>query len=954
MAAYCRDRQTPGTPTLIQLHSSFNIHKAYTNKDVPLEIFVISKYYSLREEPIPKRFHKVLKRFTDIDLSFVPSTPEELTDMFSKQSYNKDDCTNPEYVTFGQLIESYENHTHKEHGYLPYRTKTDRSILRYNLAILLKTFSKEQIFTAVPAETKCAATIDRVTFINLTLMCILVPESIRSVYRAYFANCLNCFIARAKAYSDKLKTLTDTGSDEIFQLKNMLVEAVSLTGFRNSPFPGYDPETDLRELAESGQHVHGLLLTKQTEGTKATKQRAVPPGFTKMFDHFLGRIPDPETTQKTYYSLEEWVVKGKWMRAGASDIGHVQVHYDGKRYRFKSRKNTLYMVMTPHELYVMIRDAPPTQVGTNVEKNEFGKIRTAILMDLVTYIRQSYVFSFSPNWYENGPDMTFHHSVSDEIEDKVHMGELFAEGSYGMAFDFKGYDHQLTHGEKIMMTQAIHKRIREMTRDDPHLTEKLACMKWVEDSYENIRLQVVEQGKVKSTFEMVGGLASGEKYTTISGSLYSMCAHSWAAELGGTKPQLLATKGDDTKFVARTSSQCVMQLLTVSALGWVSGKGKFGILDRGMEYLRMATRREVSGGYLARALPSLVQHRPWQQDAPSPAQLIDTIAQQYQTCELRGANWPVTKEHFLQRFRPDLATLLDIPASLGGLGVLPWKGARVVTGETNSTAVTPDQMTVKMPRALDHHRDMHLNAVFPSKAADKLLSGMEHHEKEKAYASAAKRNLTLDDVPKMRGRIRGKVEEEYQARARKTRTNRYSMDPAFLITTPPAALTPMEPMRPDKLMCYLAEGVGLSTAPDGTSKPIYGFGSQKHMGERLSQLRELSRSLDKPLTSREVVDAALTQDERRARTRLIRRVGLSASQAEDYLQGKITPPSYIPSKMIPLLAPLVAYSITKWLMQDHSQLDKVYTSQLYSYLTTNAYSSFYETWKPDLQNIIAL
>jgi len=118
--------------------------------------------------------------------------------------------------------------------------------------------------------------------------------------------------------------------------------------------------------------------------------------------------------------------------------------------------------------------------------------------------------------------------------------------------------------------------------------------------------------------------------------------------------------------------------LAYQAINAIGSDAKYGIHYENSEFLRVWYSKDRAYGYPNRAIPGLMQRKPWTNEPWSGDSTTEALFETVNTIERRLAvDLSVYRRVFSivwSRNRKLSARYLELPRSLGGLGLLPWQG----------------------------------------------------------------------------------------------------------------------------------------------------------------------------------------------------------------------------------------------------------------------------------------
>jgi len=237
-----------------------------------------------------------------------------------------------------------------------------------------------------------------------------------------FRGDLQHYIDVAKRVNDLAKS---TGIAE--QQWTWFVECASLSGYRNTPFPGFDVEVEAEALAHGGEE-HNY--------------------YGHNWDALVNEFLPMDYHHAKWTPFSEWVSDAGWLTSGASSVGRLHLKTaDGKSLSLKARKNMLADVVDLEEL----ADDTLTHRGQQnftIIKSELGKLRLAVAGDIHTYLKMTWVNELLGGAYYDWPGNTSEENFEEQTVRLARMLELCSK-MFGLPYDYAGFDHQPTTKEIV-------------------------------------------------------------------------------------------------------------------------------------------------------------------------------------------------------------------------------------------------------------------------------------------------------------------------------------------------------------------------------------------------------------------------------------------------------------------------------------------------------------------------
>jgi hypothetical protein len=391
-------------------------------------------------------------------------------------------------------------------------------------------------------------------------------------------------------------------------------ELKCLTGYRLSPWPGFDERKSTEELASGVGDEHKMYFSFEQWLTKAT----------------AGVVGKPTK----WLNLRQFIESGLWLTAGSSSAGHIEIIFDNKPYKVKCRKNFVKDALTVDQLYTLT--AVGEQVSTAFAKCELGKVRIAVCSDIGTYLLMAW-FSYITGYpYKQWKWTTRNETGNEKIERMLKLIRRLSASCYGMAWDYKGFERQV---QTKIMVDMLRNFERAGYRNIPagNLKEWRFWRDKLFNSFDNAILVAPDS----TVFKVTGGLQSGLFITSSTGDAVGVGAAEAATELLKMLGVLYTNEwtwiqGDDASYVDKSVSKLQLIDWILDAMNWEAATGKFGITTRATEFLRVAFTQEGARGYLARSIPTLTQRKPWSDSPLTPTSEIESILDAEYTCSRRA------------------------------------------------------------------------------------------------------------------------------------------------------------------------------------------------------------------------------------------------------------------------------------------------------------------------------
>lgn len=623
---------------------------------------------------------------------------------------------------------------------LPPRTKADfairRSFFRDVLSILFKNLDPT-LQQQLQKQKILIARTDMTTTGNILTYLLII---LNSKHKKLFEK-----LSLIKLLTFSVETLIDIAgkitkatkkvisSPEGRELAGLFSELGGLTGFRCSPFSGYDPEGDVLEFCESGGRRHEPVVGSD-------RYRSIWLKNVYRSASFASQKVLSEPT-----SLLEFIRDVKFDETkGSSSIGRLEVSVrqdDGsyKTTRIKARKNLITMCSDPEAIAEQC-ERHVRNVMTGIEKNELGKIRTAVSSPLEQFLLEQHAKErFDKNWAKKDPLICNFSGLDEEFDFFSGLASRM-EGRYVLPFDYKAGDHQISEEELDDVLWAF-----KCHSPDPDRWEKLRSL--------NKRRFMVNP-KTRKLIPVLGGLSSGSNLTTDSWNLFSPNTFRTLVEYFDVRGASAVTKGDDCIFMFDDYATAIYVRTLYTAVRIEAGFGKFTILNGGGDFLRTFVGRDHVQGVVARAIPLLYQRRPWSSPPVSAAEKCAVVSRQFSTV-LRRARVPLHRVSELchelnarlakRLFTPRVADLVRTSTVCGGLGLdLKPKYSRLFLRRPENNFGNHIDADIRVPHINEWFRH-----AIQVKAEDfhPAYKGIRSLPLEKLLKTLTKGRLASDDVP---------------------------------------------------------------------------------------------------------------------------------------------------------------------------------------------------------------
>jgi len=483
-----------------------------------------------------------------------------------------------------------------------------------------------------------------------------------------FGGGLSHFTNTAKTVNNFAKSRGIEGVDRMLIAENQV-----LSGYRQPPYEGFDPVAEAEALAHGGR-AHGLRNDPDPLGT-----------FTRLAEAEL--VVGAETID--YEEFTQWVESGAWSTSGASSVGEVLWQADTpdgpEQGKLKARKNLVPDVADLHAL-AMSALAQRAQVNKAFVKPEQGKLRTAVTSDTETYLKMEWATRSLGTSYLRWRGSTLNERSAAERRRLYRMWMEIISG-WDLPFDYLAEDHQPTTAELQAIVDCLYKQALKNAHHSLWTSEQVAQLTAIftniRGGFDDSMLYVRDPatGKVIG-FRVHGGVMSGLRWTTLLDNAWNLVMTAWAEEVlercGINIRSHSWIRGDDNAVVTGNFWAALLMKLAYDAIGVEAGEGKFGIHNGESEFLRVWYSSRGLAGYISRAVPGLMQRKPWNPEPWHPDGVITAVFDSFRTLRRRGAaNVDLLRDTVVSGWarRTGLdARNLQWPRAYGGLGLETYRG----------------------------------------------------------------------------------------------------------------------------------------------------------------------------------------------------------------------------------------------------------------------------------------
>lgn len=449
-------------------------------------------------------------------------------------------------------------------------------------------------------------------------------------------------------------------------IKQYFAEINCLTGFQQLPYPGFDVFEEAEKLANSGCQ-HGL----RDDNFKLTFKNAMQQICTSGVDKQTHR----------FRTFEEYIKSHEWARSGSSSIGRVNWERDDKKGHFKARKNLLTDLYTDDELIKRVMEWDGTLESKAIIKSEMAKVRLAVASPVEAYLLEAYLLDIAGHPYTQWDGVTLDESPTQQVARENRTRLKFRQGCWALPFDYAAFDHQPETWEVQTIMDLFTDMVKSRTPIKHHDELQLMIAK-VRTSYEKSYLVATYEGETRK-YKVAGGVPSGIRATSILGNMWNSImtriARNLATEIIGYDPVVdIAIRGDDSLILCRKPAHCYIFRECYRGINAMGANTKFSILPKEGEFLRNTITAEGVRGWSNRAIPGLIQRKPWNSEPWTPRGWVTTLVTGARTLERRArvtCEWlhNVIKAKW-SHYTKQSNRWLELPTHMGGWGLYPWKG----------------------------------------------------------------------------------------------------------------------------------------------------------------------------------------------------------------------------------------------------------------------------------------
>ncbi|APG76062.1 hypothetical protein 2 [Wenling toti-like virus 2] len=318
-------------------------------------------------------------------------------------------------------------------------------------------------------------TLDIITMTNLAVWALLWGvDALRKLYSTSALNSPHRFVTITSKISSMIKRVPGSGL-----AKQMFGELNTLAGFVHEPWPDFIFKDEVPSLAQGGRE-HG-------------------PEWIAQFRASLERAGANARAPVKYITFEEFVKSGKWVTSGAASFGSVEWSHGDSAGTFKARKNMTTDIYTADEIYEIALNWDARFTSRPFTKNELGKIRLAVSSGFAAYLNEAYVFHLFGQTYTKYTGVTLDETPLDGHNRMVTCVSQFAQGEFGLPWDYRRFDHQVSTEEMECMFDHITSKIQHLIPDSASVEH--GVLRNVRRAYSHSVLLSAESGTAGKYFE---------------------------------------------------------------------------------------------------------------------------------------------------------------------------------------------------------------------------------------------------------------------------------------------------------------------------------------------------------------------------------------------------------------------------------------------------------------------
>ena len=603
----------------------------------------------------------------------------------------------------------------------PARTKVDLSIRRTRSTDIWFHLNRTNTLVEVQKDVECLSEgFDYISVCNLMWARILFGSEwwTNLSNLEAFQGGLDYYVTVTKWLSDQIKVKSvNIGKDWV-----NYIECASLAGYRNLPFPGFDYFEKAQEYATGGMdHPLPLGLT-----------------FENVARDVLTTTPD----YVQYVSLEDFILHEEWATSGSSSVGKLFILDDeDKEIKIKARKNFVSDVVDRQELLDLTLLNMDKQVNKTLVKSELGKVRLAVAADIEGYLSMSWLSYLLNGAYKKWKGSTIEETVLQQNARMLNMLKL-CKDHYGLPFDYAGFEHQPTTQE----LQIIVRILGEIAVLNVPVSERPKFWSYLDRiilSFDHDTL-ISKFGDTSKTFKVTGGLMSGMRLTSVIGNAWNTimteCVFKLLEKSGVDTSNIVDyIRGDDSAIFFDSVPKAQLFELGYRRIGVLGGVGKFSIKRHQMEFLRVWYSKRCFG-YPARALPGIVQRKPWSNAPWEEEMVLKSLKEVTVTLTRRGVDseavWKSLKTKWCILHRLPVASVM-VPRSLGGFGIDTWDHKTFLTNKVPRIDKPP--FTIMNQNDFRYHKVCAL--------ADELGLTLDENDLREIAIDQLSQVIASDDIP---------------------------------------------------------------------------------------------------------------------------------------------------------------------------------------------------------------
>jgi hypothetical protein len=380
-----------------------------------------------------------------------------------------------------------------------------------------------------------------------------------------------------------------------------------------------------------------------------------------------------------YLSLKDFIASDLANTSGASTYGKVEWEFEGEKGKFKARKNFLLDITTIDYLYEQTILHLGSQTNKSFIKPELGKMRIAVTGDIWSYFSQAWLNYLTGEVYLQWPGNTLDERIGEQTKRMEEMRKV-ALDAYALPFDFAAFDHQpQTPETKTLVYKFL---IRGQINVPPEDKKEYdLVLGKTTDSFDHSKI-IAQLGDKIERYPVQGGLPSGIRLTSLIGNYWNQTmtqiSKNWLKEVGMTGELPSWLRGDDSAIYAKTYWGVLAMRLAYAGINAIGNDSKYGIHAGESEFLRVWYGLDKNYGYPNRAIPGLIQRKPWNSEPWDPEGVLKAQLSTIDTLSRRLARQFPELERIVcedwSRIRKQSVRWLQLPTNLGGLGLLKFEG----------------------------------------------------------------------------------------------------------------------------------------------------------------------------------------------------------------------------------------------------------------------------------------